>query len=102
MNVLPLTTVAQVVVDRTADGSNAAGWLFGLGGALAIIVLLFILASLALIVWAVVDLIGNPRIDGPLKIVWALVIFFLPFLGSLIYLVIGRSASESASARAPR
>ena len=97
-HLLPIAALAQIVVDRTTNDSDAAGWLFGLGGAIAIVVLLFILAALALVVWAVIDLIGNPRIDGTLKIVWALVIFFLPFVGSLIYLVIGRSASESATA----
>ena len=98
MSLASLLPLAQTAYG-TANNSNAAGWLFGLGGMLAVFVLLLILASIALIVWAIVDLIGNPRIEGTLKIVWALVILFMPFLGSLIYLIIGRSASESASSR---
>ena len=72
MSAFALQSLAQVAVDRTADdGANAAGWLFGLGGAIAVVVLLLFLAWLALIIWAIIDLVSNPRIDGTIKIVWA-------------------------------
>ena len=90
-----LPALANVVVRDTGDAD--AGWLFGLAGGVAIIALILGLLALALIVWAVIDLISNPRIDGVMKIVWALVIFFIPLIGSIIYLVVGRSASERAS-----
>jgi len=49
------------------------------------------LACLVLWIWALIDAIGNTRLDGTAKIVWILVIIFLPLLGSILYLAIGRT-----------
>ena len=68
--------------------NNAAGMFFGLGAfglALALIASLFWL-------WMLVDALTNAALEPPMKIVWAAVIFFLPFLGALAYLLVGRKA----------
>ena len=75
-------------VDDTGGGAGGA---FALGGCFLVAIILIGLASLGLIIWAIVDLIGNPNVDGTMKIVWALVIFFIPLLGSILYLIIGRN-----------
>lgn len=48
------------------------------------------LLCLALWIWALVDAIQNPSLDGNARLIWVLVIIFLPFIGSILYLVIGR------------
>jgi hypothetical protein len=47
---------------------------------------------LPLVLWifALVDLIQRQFQDQTNKIVWALVILLIPFLGSILYLLIGR------------
>jgi hypothetical protein len=40
--------------------------------------------------WMLIDCLTNSRLKGADKIVWALVIIFLPCIGSLIYYFIGR------------
>ena len=63
-----------------------------------IIGLFFLLIWLALGVlcfafwlWMLIHAIQNPRLDGTQRIVWVLVIIFLPFLGSILYFFVGRS-----------
>lgn len=70
------------------NGGNAVAW--GVGGFLFFWVVLAILA-LVLFIWALVDTIRNPALDGAMKIVWVLVILCLPILGAILYLLIGRS-----------
>lgn len=54
--------------------------------------LLFILVGLfAIWIWALIDIITSKFKDDIMQIVWLIVVFFLPFLGVLIYLLIGRS-----------
>lgn len=65
----------------------------GLGG---FEILLVILLPFLLMIWAIVDLIKSDFKDQSTKIVWALVILFFPFLGSIIYLIFGRSQKVTA------
>ena len=58
--------------------------LVGLGG-------LFGLLTFIFWVWMLIDAIKNPNLDGTQRVIWVLVIFFLPCLGSIIYYVAGRS-----------
>ena len=44
-------------------------------------------------IWSLVDCVTNKRLTDTQKIIWALVIFFVGFIGSLIYLAVGRSPS---------
>ncbi len=48
------------------------------------------LASLVLWIAALVDILRKPS-SGSTKIIWVLVILFLPCLGSILYFAIGRN-----------
>lgn len=56
---------------------------------LLLIVIVFAV-PLILFIIAIMDLIKRDFNDSSVKIIWALVIVFMPFLGSIIYLVAGR------------
>ena len=58
------------------------------GGGL--IVLILGLVPTILLVWALIDLIKSEFADNMVKLIWALVIIFIPLLGPLLYLLIGR------------
>ncbi len=54
--------------------------------------LLFIVVGVfAIWIWAMIDIITSKFKEDIMQIVWLLVVFFLPFLGVLLYLIIGRS-----------
>ena len=48
-----------------------------------------ILIQLALMIFALVDLIKNPNPNGP-KWMWALIIVLINIIGPIVYFVIGR------------
>ena len=48
------------------------------------------LLCLALWIWALVDIINSRFREESSKIVWCLLVIFLPFLGTILYFVIGR------------
>ena len=60
--------------------------MFGLGG---METSLLSLLALILWIWALIDVIKS-NLDSTAKIIWVLVIIFLPLLGSILYLLIGR------------
>lgn len=62
--------------------------MFGLGGP-EFILLFIIFMPLILIIWALVDVLKS-EFTGNNKIVWVLVVIFLPLLGPLLYFGIGR------------
>lgn len=78
--------IAMLSLADAAD--NAAGAFFGLG---AFALVLALLAGLFWL-WMLFDALTNASLDPAMKIVWAVVIFFLPFLGALAYLLVGRKA----------
>jgi Phospholipase_D-nuclease N-terminal len=41
-------------------------------------------------IWMLIDAIQNPRLEGSKRVVWVLVVIFLPCVGSLIYFFVGR------------
>lgn len=54
--------------------------------------LLFIVAGFFILwIWAIIDIIMSKFQEDFMQVVWLLVVFFLPFLGVLLYLLIGRS-----------
>jgi hypothetical protein len=54
--------------------------------------LLFIIVGMfAIWIWALVDILLSKFKEDLMQIVWLLVVFFLPFIGVLLYLLIGRS-----------
>ena len=70
------------------------GGIFGLFAGL--IALALSIAGFAFWLWMLVHAITNKGLDDTEKIVWVLVIIFLPFIGSIIYFLLGRPKGESA------
>ena len=56
------------------------------------------IASMAIWIWALIDAIQNPALDGTMRLVWILVIVFTHFLGAILYLAIARSGKTPGSA----
>jgi hypothetical protein len=59
------------------------------GGFAAVVFLLVVLTSIFWI-WMLIDCVTNPRLRDMEKLIWVLVIFFLHFVGAIIYFAIGR------------
>lgn len=66
-------------------------FLSGLGSA-ELIIIFVILAYFGLIVFSLIDALQSTFQDSVTKLIWVLVILFFPFLGSVIYLVIGHNS----------
>ena len=88
------------------EASERWGYNFNMGAPeiLAIISLLILVAIPALFLWALVDALRHPddawSAIGQTKIVWVLVIIFLPLLGALLYLAMIRRDLASATVAA--
>ena len=52
---------------------------------------LFSLLAFVFWLWMLINAIKNPSLSGTERVIWVLVIIFLPFLGSLIYFFAARS-----------
>ncbi|MFT6053494.1 MAG: hypothetical protein ACJAS3_003685 [Roseivirga sp.] len=63
--------------------------LIGMPGGIEIIIL-FYTSLIVLWIVALVNCLKN-NFDINLKIIWVLVIIFIPFLGSILYLTIGKN-----------
>lgn len=48
-----------------------------------------------------IDLFRSDDLDGPLKALWVLLIFVLPLVGALVYLVVRGGSMHQRRARAP-
>ncbi len=66
-------------------------YMFGFGSLLAGA------AYLMLILWALVDAIKSAN-EPVVRLIWVLVILFMPLLGSLIYLAAGRKKKDTVKA----
>ena len=55
-----------------------------------LIMLVFGMATLVLWLYALIDTLRSDFNTGTEKLIWLLVVLFLSFLGSLMYLTIGR------------
>lgn len=42
-------------------------------------------------VWALIDIITSKFQEDLMQVIWLLVVFFLPFIGVILYLLIGKS-----------
>ena len=63
----------------------------GLAILIALFTMLISVAVLVFWIWTLIDCVMNKRLTDTQKIIWALVIFFVGIIGSLIYLFVGRS-----------
>jgi len=64
--------------------------LLGMPGGMEMLLLLFVLIPVVLWITALVDCLKS-NFAGDSKIIWVLVIIFLPVLGSILYFLIGRN-----------
>lgn len=71
--------------------SHLPGFLVGLGTVGLIIAAVTSLFWL----WMLFDCVTNARIDGASKIIWFLVIFFLHFIGAVVYYFVGRGGGAN-------
>lgn len=63
--------------------------LFLAGGSIFALLLLALI-PFALWLWALVEIIRSDFNDSSQKIIWLLILIFLPVLGWLLYVIIGR------------
>ena len=80
--------MAVLAVILTACGGDVSGGEV-LAGGIGIYLIGSILAFI-LVVWAVIDLIQKP---SPMvkKLIWGGIILVIPFIGAILYLLIGRN-----------
>ena len=53
------------------------------------------IAVFALWIWALVDILRSDFSDVIVKIVWFLLVFFVPLLGFILYVILGKSTKIS-------
>jgi hypothetical protein len=70
-----------------ADAASKAA--AGVLGAGAVWLILLMIAALFWF-WALIDALTNTALDNTERLMWAVIIFLLPFLGALAYFFIGR------------
>ena len=65
------------------------GWnWFGFGMGMGLLLLVLGIAAFILWVWGMIDAATNPALEPAARIVWLLVIFFLPAVGTIAYLLL--------------
>lgn len=60
--------------------------------------LLLAISVFALWIWALVDIIRSTFTDIAIKIVWFLLVFCIPFLGFILYVILGKSTKVPQNA----
>ena len=70
---------------------NVLLYLSGFGASEIIVMFMFVALPAVLWLWAIIGLVKRNFADNATKVIWALVIIFIPFVGSILYLVVGRS-----------
>lgn len=61
------------------------------GGGEWLLIFIFIIPALLLPLLALIDILRNDFKGSNDKVIWVIVVLFLPFLGSLLYFLIGRN-----------
>lgn len=64
---------------------------------LNIVMILFMIGWCLLWLWSLIDILSSTFDDTMVKVIWLLVILFLPLIGAILYLLIGRTMKESAT-----
>ncbi len=81
------------------NGAGAAWGVFGGAAALVIVLWLIGIAATVFWIWLLIDaLVNEPTTEQ--KILWFLVMFFLPIIGSLVYLFVRKLARPQGTATA--
>lgn len=86
-----VTAIIAFIIFLVSCGTGKGGCAIGaVGAGTWLFLALAVVASTGLIVWCLVDVLFNEIDAYGQKIVWLLVIFFLPLIGALIYLIFRR------------
>ena len=91
MNLRKLLPVFPLAALLTACGEDVSGGEVVAGG--IGIYLIGSLLALLVVVFAVIDLVKKPY-STEKKLIWGAIIFFIPFLGAILYFLIGRNKQE--------
>jgi len=67
------------------------------GGLEWLIIFGVISCAFILPIWALIDIIRSQFNEPNNKLIWVLVVLLLPFVGSILYLAIGRGQKKSIS-----
>ncbi len=78
------------------SSSDVMGGVLFLG--VIIVCALIGLALFAFWIWMLIHALANPGLNASEKVAWVLLIFFVPFIGSIIYFFIGRPKAGLRSA----
>jgi len=62
--------------------------ILGIPGIFQLILIIFVITVVLLPLIALIDILRN-EFNGSDKLVWVLVVLFIPFLGSILYFAIG-------------
>lgn len=80
-----------------AQQENPSGTETALGWVAILLMVVVALAFLALFIGALVSILRSP-LEGGMKLVWIVFAFIAPFLGSLLWFVIGKKSAAKQSA----
>lgn len=69
---------------------------------LAILIVLVTAIQYGLVVYTIRDLARRPRVRGDNKVAWGLIILTLPFIGALLYGIMGPTSFLPRPNRPPR
>lgn len=61
---------------------------------LNLFLLFMVVGAFILWIWALIDIITSRFTEDLMQVIWLLVVFFLPFIGMVVYLLIGRSMKK--------
>lgn len=69
---------------------------------LAVLIVLVTAVQYGLVVYTIRDLVRRPRVRGDNKVAWGLIILTLPFIGALLYGIMGPTSFLPRPNRPPR
>ena len=79
--------VVEYFIDKKTKGTEMEDSIMMFG----VIGLLVGITIFALWIWALVDIIRSTFKDIAIKVVWFLLVFFIPLLGFILYIILGKS-----------
>jgi len=65
-------------------------------GTQELILLVPVLITVVLYISCIIHCIRNNRLQGNSKLLWLIIILIAPFIGSIIYLIVGKNGSQVA------
>jgi uncharacterized RDD family membrane protein YckC len=71
----------------------------GLGMVEIIMMLLFVLLPIILFIWALIDVLRSDFKDSITKVIWVIVVIFVPLVGPILYLVLRKGQKVDSSYR---